>query len=63
MQEKHVKKNRKDWIEHYRKILSDGYYIIKVGNKPVQMKLYDDDIKYIEGQIKRLEVEITDGRD
>ena len=61
MQEKIDKKNRKDWINHYKKILSDGYYTIKVGHQPLQMSLYPEDREYIENQISRIEKEIENG--
>lgn len=58
-QEKQEKKNCKDWIEYYKKILSDGFVFI--GKTQIRVLLCNDDRRYIEGQIKRLMGEISDG--
>jgi hypothetical protein len=49
------KKNRKDWLEYYNKVLIDGYYY--VGKD--KLMLYDDDRRYIREEIAKIKSEMT----
>lgn len=51
-------KSLKDWLTHYNKILTDGYYSYN-GKK---LMLYDDDKEYIRKEIAKIEEEIKNGR-
>jgi len=52
---KEHKKTRKEWLDFYKKVLSDGCYTVSNG---VVLKLYEDDRLFIQRQIDQIEMEI-----